>query len=223
MIATALREREVLQEKLDNVRHQIAQDFHDDLGNKLASVSILSQLAVQDLNKDNPLYSPLHQINKDANTLFLDMRDFIWSLDADHNRLLEVHLYLNDFGEQLFENTPINFKSLNNLPDTHDVLPHYWNKELVLTFKEAMTNALKHSKATDIVFESTIDQNQLKVMLSDNGVGFKVNDLPRINGLKNMEKRIASIGGTLTIDSGEKGTKVTFRTSIELLKKNTKA
>lgn len=206
-------EREQLQEDLKNVRHQIAQDFHDDLGNKLASISMLSNLSLKKTTKESGLYPSLHQINKDANFLYAGMRDFVWSLDYKNNKLKEVQLYLNDFGEKLFEFSNINFKSSNNVSKSEITLPHYWNKQLVLVFKEAMTNTLKHSKATEVVFSVNIENTTLEIKLEDNGIGYDINTSGRKNGLRNMKERIEFINGELNFTSNN-GFRVYFKGKI---------
>lgn len=196
-----IKERETLQRDLKNVRHQIAQDFHDDLGNKLASISMLSNLSLKKTEKESNLYPNLHQINKDANFLYSGMRDFVWSLDFNNNKLQEVLIYLNDFGEKLFEYSNINFKSSNNVAKSNIVLPHYWNKQLVLVFKEAMTNVLKHSKADEVLFSVYFNHDVLEIKLKDNGIGFDTESSGRKNGLRNMKERIKSINGELKFDT----------------------
>lgn len=206
-----ISEREQLQEDLKNVRHQIAQDFHDDLGNKLASISMLSNLSLKKSDKESGLYKNLFQINKDANVLYRGMRDFVWSLDYNNNSLSEVQIYLNDFGEKLFEYSEINFKSKNNVSKSKVFLPHYWNKQLVLVFKEAMTNAFKHSKASEVWFHVFYNENVLEISLEDNGIGYKHDEKGRKNGLLNMKERIKTINGELKFSSKRRGFKVYFK------------
>ena len=209
-----LTEREQLQEELKNVRHQIAQDFHDDLGNKLANISILSNLSLHKVAKEAPLFKNIEQINKDANFLYSGMRDFVWSLDYNNNNLNEVIIYLHDFGEKLFEYTDIEFISTNNHIDRNLFLPHYWNKQLVLVFKEAMTNTLKHSKASKVYFSVSLTNNILSIQLKDNGTGIDFNNLKRKNGLNNMQNRIKAIQGKLIFEN-YKGFSVLFKGQIQ--------
>ncbi|WP_272151886.1 two-component regulator propeller domain-containing protein [Tenacibaculum aiptasiae] len=213
IIQRTLLEREKLQKELKNVRHQIAQDFHDDLGNKLASISMLSNLSLKKTTKESNIYPNLSQINKDANFLYAGMRDFVWSLDYKNNKLSEVQIYLNDFGEKLFEYSDINFKSANNVAKSGVYLPHYWNKQLVLVFKEAMTNVLKHSKATEVLFSVYLNKGVLKITLEDNGVGCDLETLGRKNGLRNMKERMKSIKAVLNMDTLN-GFKVSFEKKI---------
>lgn len=206
-------EKENLRQELNNVRSNIAQDFHDDLGNKLASISLLSKI---ELEKRKPIESDLEnikQIQKDADILYSGMRDFIWALDHKNNNLQELQAYLNDFGEQLFEHSDMVFLSTNNISDSKIKLPYYWNKQLILVFKEGMTNALKHSKAQLICFDVNLNGNVLEIILKDDGIGYDPHNLKRVNGLKNMKSRIESINQTLIIIP-ENGVSIYFKGEI---------
>ncbi len=205
-----LKEGEQLRLELNNVRHHIAQDFHDDLGNKLASISLLSSLELKKAGNNNPSFKNIEQIQKDADELYNGMRDFIWYLDGSNNKLVEVQNYLNDFGEKLFQHSSITFLSTNTIQNPDMILPHYWNKQLILVFKEAMTNVLKHSKADLVTFEVDCNRGVLKIRLKDNGIGFEKASLKRINGLKNMQERIQSIDSKLTILS-KNGVSISFK------------
>lgn len=209
-----IQEKEILQEELRNVRHQIAKDFHDDLGNKLASISITSNLLLkQDETHTKKTSKRIKQIHKDADDLYDGMRDFIWTLNHKHNTLNELQLYLSEFGEQLFANTEIVFKSNHNIPEHSIEMPYYWNKQLILIFKEAMTNSYKHSKATEVILNVAITNKDLNISFADNGIGFDISDISHINGIKNMKERANSIHGKLTTHT-TKGTIITFNTTL---------
>ena len=119
----ALKKNKTLQEELGNVRHKIAQDFHDDLGNKLATVAVLSNLTKEQIDENTLLYNQLDKISTEANFLYAGMRDFVWSLDKSNNKLHEVIIYLNDFGEKLFENNSFLFYCKHDLSEKEIQLP----------------------------------------------------------------------------------------------------
>ena len=211
MYQKTLEEREQLRLELNNVRSTIAKDFHDDIGNKLASISVLSNLSLEQAQTaDKDLKNKLQKIKNDANFLYTGMRDFIWALDVKNNTLAEVQSYLNDFGERFFENSGIAFYSYNELEDAPVQLPHYWNKQIILIFKEAMTNTLKHSNASICTLTFSRESDLLEITFRDNGTGFQADRLQRKNGLLNMQKRAEKIGVSLTI-SQEDGVKVHFK------------
>ena len=61
----------------------------------------------------------------------------------------------------------------------------------------------KHSEATLITIAFQKTDKILKVDYTDNGVGAPIEALNAKNGLRNTEKRIQAIEGTITFDSGE--------------------
>ncbi len=72
---------------------------------------------------------------------------------------------------------------------------------------ESFTNILKHAKATEAVLHFKVnDNNELELIISDNGIGFKEEVLKnRISyGLKSIEERVEKIGGLLKINSDSK-------------------
>lgn len=218
-LKNTIEEKEELETALKEVRKNVARDFHDELGNKLASIAITSSLLIDtDYKSDTAIQKKkLHQIKKDADYLYSGMKDFVWSLDHKNDDLRHLQIYLNDFGEQLFSFSNISFYSTHNFTEQKTILPYYWSKQLVLIFKEAMTNTLKHSEATKVLLKFTLKGNKLKIMLKDDGNGFNIDTLQRINGIQNMKYRAKTLHQKLIIDTTN-GTTITF---IGNLKKNT--
>lgn len=203
-----------LEKELSTVRENVAQDFHDELGNKLAGITVMSDLLMKDseLNQSKSI-DMIAQVRKDAKDLYFGIKDFVWSIDAKSDDLKELMIYLIDFGEELFQYKGIVFKTEKQLHEEHIKLPYYWSRQLLLLYKEAMTNSLKHSKATEVLLGFYVDTKTLKICFSDNGVGFDASELKRKNGLLNMEKRTMKIGGELIVDSQD-GTSILFKGKI---------
>lgn len=83
-----------------------------------------------------------------------------------------------------------------------------WDKMAVLTkevlykvIQELMINMGKYSKATMVTIGFKRKGEMLQVNYSDNGIGATPQDLLTRNGLRNTEKRIQAIDGTITFDS----------------------
>jgi len=70
--------------------------------------------------------------------------------------------------------------------------------------QELMNNILKHSKADKVTIQLNKVENNLNIVVEDNGVGFDVvaARLKGGMGLKNLESRINKLSGTISIDSG---------------------
>ena len=87
--------------------------------------------------------------------------------------------------------------------------------------QEALNNVRKHAQATRALLKMDFNDDSLTLVISDNGVGFKVpkllGDLAGIGklGLTGMQERTKLIGGKLTIESEQgKGTTVTVKMPI---------
>lgn len=199
-----------LEKELENVKDNIAQDFHDDLGNKLARISILSNLITS--NEDdisNESKQIINQISDDANYLFKGTKDFIFSLKEESNYLEELITYLSDFGEEYFSQFDIDF-IVNKSIDNNIKLPYYWSKQLIFIFKEAMTNVVKHANASKIELQFLFKDNTLEIKCIDNGKGFDATTKKQLGGLSNMQKRAKNINCILTYNTSPKGTVVYF-------------
>lgn len=64
--------------------------------------------------------------------------------------------------------------------------------------QELMTNMRKHSKASLVSLQFTIEKKKIIINYTDNGVGTA---LKKSNGLQNVESRMKEVGGTVTFES----------------------
>lgn len=77
--------------------------------------------------------------------------------------------------------------------------------------QEALSNIIKHSKAKDaeITIKSTL--RELIVIVSDNGIGFDLNDIKSNSfGLKSIKERASVADGTVIIKKNSNGTTITL-------------
>lgn len=207
----AIKQQISLEKELINVRNNIAQDFHDDLGNKLARISFLSRLVEDELtDSDLKIKSKITQVKDDSISLYVGTKDFIFSLKPNSDFLEEVITYLSDFGEDYFSETEIQF-ILDKDINLNKKLPHYWSKQLIYIFKEAMTNAFKHANCKKLTLKFEDKNNTLIVSCIDDGKGISELDFTSKNGFLNMKKRAEKINGKLEIESqNNKGTTIRF-------------
>jgi signal transduction histidine kinase len=78
-------------------------------------------------------------------------------------------------------------------------------RAVYFTCAEALQNAIKHATgATGVVIQIAQRDGELRVEIRDDGVGFVPEGRPG-SGLRNMEERIASVGGTLVAGPGKGG------------------
>lgn len=222
-VRTKLKIRRSLE--LERIRHQekelvqktIAADFHDELGQKLTKISLFSEIVKTKLmNKAQDEIEYINKISKAAKELSSSTRDFIWTLNPTQNSLHDVALYLKDFGDEAFDKTGIDFRVEGISSQLEGItLPMEWRRHLILIFKEAMNNVIKHAGCTSLTFHVSVKENKFELSLSDNGIGCLNGKFAGGQGLMNMKHRAESIHGNLDIifDEG-KGTTIRFSGEI---------
>ena len=78
-----------------------------------------------------------------------------------------------------------------------------------------MVNAARHSRASAVEVDFAVEENQVRILVSDNGRGFPFRGqydhhaLTKMNlGPVTLKERISSLGGTLGIESSEYGARL---------------
>jgi len=91
-----------------------------------------------------------------------------------------------------------------NLSGKFDALGETLNINLYRIVQESVTNAIRHSNATEIEISLGRKRNgDLKLIIKDNGVGMNICnvDQTRHFGLLGMRERVQALGGKFEVDS----------------------
>ncbi|MEO0469683.1 MAG: histidine kinase [Bacteroidota bacterium] len=198
-LATEITHRKRTEAKLAHVRSQVARDFHDEIGHKLANITILSNLARLKLRQEEESVEPLlDRIEAGSKSLHSDTRDFIWSIDSNSDLAEELFGYLRDFGLEFFESMDIRFEAVSDAVEgTALRLPPYWSRNILLIFKEAMTNAARHANCRSVRFIVAHADGKLRFCLENDGEKVQLPENASGRGLKNMQHRALELGGVL--------------------------
>lgn len=194
------------------IRLQIAHDFHDELGGKLSIISMYAELTSQQLDRDpQTAKAYLYKISLHASRLYETVKDMLWALNPDLDNSRDLLLRLKDFGEELFYDSAIQF-SVKSSGDLQQLkLPLDQKRHLLLLFKEAMHNALKHSNAKLVLLEAAITGGEVVFSLSDNGRGFDSAVVYAGEGMKSMKNRAEKLGSALRVQSSKSGSRIEVR------------
>lgn len=204
-------------EEQAKVRMRTAEDFHDEIGNKLTRINVLTSVLQKKMGYVSPEAKRiLEQITENTGQLYSGTKDILWSLKPSNDNLYEIILRLRDFGFDLFQDTDVHFtfegedRRWNNYRLPMDV-----SRNVIMIFKEALNNCLKYSGATEVKLEAQIrDFDALNIVLTDNGKGFDIENTQKGHGIDNMNVRAKRIHGRLYIDTWPgRGTSIslTFR------------
>lgn len=192
-------------------RNRISADMHDELGSGVTAIRLMSEI-VKTKMKENTL-PEIEKISHSANELINKMNTIIWTMVSSNDTLESLIAYIRAYAVEFFENTPIECHF--NIPSTISSfdLSGEKRRNIFLSVKEALNNALKHSHATTVTISFAIDQ-KLIIEISDNGVGIDLDKIRKFgNGLQNMRKRITSIAGELRIENHQ-GTRTIFELEL---------
>ncbi|HMQ00565.1 MAG TPA: two-component regulator propeller domain-containing protein, partial [Cyclobacteriaceae bacterium] len=200
-ISKALELEAIRQQESNKIRKEVARDFHDEVGNMLAKIINHVGLLRMKFNGSFEKNDLLIKVEESAKHLHRGTKDFIWSIDPESDDLLNAFLYLRDLGTKIFNEDLINYKAFNEL-NYSCRLPYGYGREIIMIFKEAMTNTFKYAEADEVTLSLSIRQDVFIITLSDNGNGFDLsNALISSRGIRNMYARAKKINAQLTITS----------------------
>ena len=197
------------------IRQQTAEDFHDDLGNKLTRIAILSEIlnAKIDPNKTDQR-GLVDQIKQNAAALYNGTKDILWALDPKSDNLYETLVHIKEIGIELFQDVPADFKFEGLDESLHQIkLPMEYSRNITMIFKESLNNVLKHAEANHVILQwMYIDKNEVRLRLIDDGKGFNCENITKGHGMHNIKARAKRISAELLIVSEEgRGTSVELK------------
>lgn len=196
-------------------RARIARDMHDEVGGKLARLSMLGDLVLNGRPNDEGTRSRIAGLTRGVREVAAELEQVIWSLNPKHDGVEDLARHIYQYAEEFFAGTPVScrFGPMSGIPHGWKLRPEP-RSALFRAFKEAVANVLKHSRASAVEIDVSWHDGTLEIRVSDNGCGFDPElaaALAERNGLSNMRERMAGIGGTCTIESRPGGSTVLLR------------
>jgi len=200
--------------KLERLRMKISTDLHDDIGSTLSSISILSDIAMREPDKQQA-EDMLHEIKENSINLMDKMDDIVWSINPRHDSLEQLLLRMKRLASKVFEAKKINY-AIGIHDSVKEVrLPMQYRQHIYLVIKEAINNIVKHSDASRAVIDVNYKKNLLEVVIRDNGKGFDTAAYDAGNGLMSMRERAKMLNTALELESGNgSGTTIVLRVRI---------
>jgi signal transduction histidine kinase len=205
----ALQESQTLG-KLQDQRLRISRDLHDNIGSQLTFIiSSIHNLIYLHKNSDTEVQNKLSEINNFAGITISELRDTIWAMNKNE-------ISYEDFQSRVLlviEKVKLTSENLHFSFNSSIKSPIYFSSakgiNLFRIIQEAINNAVKYAKASEISVSITETEKNLIIKISDNGIGFDLNTVKLGNGLKNMQIRSEEINGKINIYSKiESGTQI---------------
>ena len=206
-----LEKQKAVLEAHQEERERISADMHDELGSGMTTIRLMSEIAKNKMKDKVPI--EIEKISHSANDLLNKMNAIIWSMNSSNDTVDNLVSYIRAYATDFFDGTSINCKitTPSFIPDKE--ISGDKRRNFFLSFKETLNNSLKHSKATEIKIDISVDNNLL-IKIADNGIGLVVeNDKLFGNGIKNITRRMLIIGGNYSIANNE-GAEITLELPI---------
>ena len=202
--------------EIEKLKLKIASDLHDNIGSGLTEISILSELAERNGGSSNSnIMKDLQKISDTARYLVDSMSDIVWVVNPQRDSLYDLIVKLKDSYNEFFSSIGISFQ-VKNVEESDDIkLPMEYKQNLLLMFKEAINNAIKHSSCKKIILEANFKNDQIEIVLKDDGTGFNPDQTNYGNGIRNIKERAKKLKGNITVSSESgKGTVIVFSGKI---------
>jgi signal transduction histidine kinase len=184
-------------------RRRLARELHDETGQALTSI-LLGLHAIEEARDEEQVREATARLRAQVVETLHDVRRLAVELRPKA---------LDDFGlvpalerlvETFTEQTGIPAELETVLGDAR--LPGPVETALYRIVQEALTNVIKHSRATRVSVLVTRKRDSVAAVIEDDGVGFSPEDVRDGGlGLIGMRERIALLDGRLTVESAPEG------------------
>lgn len=199
---------------IEKERTRIATDMHDDLGAGLSRIKFLSETIGIKKQQQLPIEDEITGIQAYSHEMIDKMGEIVWALNEKNDSLSDLLAYTRSYAAEYLMQAGI--RCTVEVPGEFPsrFVSGEFRRNVYLTVKEALHNIVKHAVAAKVHIRMEAG-GELVITIEDDGIGFDGDQIrPFSNGLYNMQKRTADIGGILLIRSSSLGT--TVRLSVPL-------
>ena len=196
------------QEALEKERSRIARDIHDQLGANLTQVALLGELVEGDKHVPEEVEVHARQICQTARETTRTLDEIVWTVNPSNDTLEGLITYVCKHAQDYFAVAGLRYRLdvPTTLPEV-PVLPEV-RHNVFLASKEAITNVVRHAKASSVCVRLHLDSTSFTLEIEDDGRGVAgINEaaVHSRNGLRNMRKRMEDIGGAFFIGPAAAG------------------
>lgn len=189
--STQLRERA-------EERERLVRDLHDGVGGLATNIRMLAELGMRSSDRAARALQSIFEL---SGRTVAELRGFVQALDGDGMDWGALAAELRRMGAQLVEAQERTLRmesrvAPDSAPPTAPVTLH-----VLRIFREAVTNALKHSAGGDVVVDLTVTPAALLLRVENTAAPRATAEgLNTGRGVANMAVRARDLGGTATLE-----------------------
>ena len=197
--------------EVEKVKNNISADLHDDLGARLTNIQILTAISKKRFGNRDEETRYLDGIEEEVQASARALDEIVWNIKMKDESLEEILAKMRKYAGEVLE---------NGYEYEMDISGNFGNKkmsmqkrrELFLIFKELLNNIRKHSGATKVKINMSIEDNMFLMTVEDNGRGFDPDAKTERNGLRNINERVQRWNGSIEIISDrDKGSRIVLK------------
>jgi signal transduction histidine kinase len=182
-----------LVEATESERRRIERDLHDGTQQRLVSIAMSLGLAESKLAADRPAVEPALREARDALAVALDeLRELTQGIRPAILVERGLGAALDDLSRRAGLPVKLHISVAVRLPGKVESAAYF-------VASEALTNAAKHSHASDVHLSASVREGVLTIEISDDGIGGAVPGGG--TGLRGLADRVEALGGRLTVSS----------------------
>jgi signal transduction histidine kinase len=196
------------QQALEKERARIARDIHDQIGANLTQLALLGEMVEAD--KDSPQEAASHarQISQSARETTRALDEIVWTVNPSNDTVDGLVNYICKHAQDYLAVAGLRYRLdvPSQLPRT-PISPEA-RHNVFLAAKEAVTNIVKHARASEASIHLRLEAQSFTLEIQDNGRGpggLNEKAAESRNGLRNMRKRMEDIGGRFSIGPAPQG------------------
>ena len=198
-------------------RSRIARELHDDIGQRLAFVSMdLGRLEHAKMESVTDFRAAIAEVKTQVSEITRDIGALAHDL---HSHVLDARGLVSasdDFCRELSARRNISVKFRSERIPAH--IPDTTSFGLFRVLQEALQNGVKHSGAKTFEVTLTGSSRSIELSVKDEGQGFDPKEALKGKGLglAGMEERMKLLGGELSVDSSpSRGTIIRVRVPLD--------
>ncbi len=176
----------------EELRQKISADLHDDVGTVLTGIAMQSEYL--SIKKPDDLEKEMLDLSAMSRNAMEKMRDIIWAMDTDKNRMFNLIDKMRHHAEQQLSKSRFQYSLETKGINGTTPIPPEAKQNLYLIYKEAIANVLKHSNGDRVTIKLAHSKKKMLLSVNDNGASVSKTHSEGV-GLSNMKRRAAAIQG----------------------------
>lgn len=201
-------------------KKRVARELHDSLGQTLTAIRIELERLEPRAEKESDVEKILSKCKRLSDEAINELRAVVESMRPPILDCIGLDGAINKLAEGLSQRMEAEIKKQINLNGAQ--IPPAVEVACYRIMQEALTNVMKHSKASDVEIKAEVKDGHLIMQVSDNGKGFDPTTIneSECHGVVNIKERATLLGGEALWESHRgKGCVVTVNIPIEKVKK----